>query len=96
MMIYDSPDEKDHTCHMCGKNKANAFWNGEQQFFVCRNCAVEKLPELIADAVVDGINEHSVTRPTNRVTRIETIEANFHSAFSSALVRKYLPSKEES
>ncbi len=39
-------------CHMCGCESASANWIGFGiTFEVCRRCAAEKLPEIIADTI---------------------------------------------
>lgn len=47
-----APGERDK-CSICGGD-AVAKWVGETDVNVCRHCAVNILPRLIADATVDG------------------------------------------
>jgi hypothetical protein len=43
------PDSK---CSICGA-EPSAMWGGQEPIFVCRNCALDVLPRLIADALID-------------------------------------------
>jgi hypothetical protein len=40
------------TCSFCGAPQAAGWWHGEQRVSVCRTCAVQTLPRLMADALV--------------------------------------------
>jgi hypothetical protein len=45
-----SPDVE--VCSFCGESESAAWWMGHQQVSVCRRCALEVLPCLMADALV--------------------------------------------
>jgi hypothetical protein len=38
-------------CSICGAAGWDGMWRGHDTIFVCRRCAIETLPALIADAV---------------------------------------------
>jgi hypothetical protein len=72
-------------CTLCGE-PATAFWYGHATVSVCRRCAVEKLPLLIADAVCDerGDGPHAVTRLT---AALETVRRQFWKGVAHAVHR---------
>jgi hypothetical protein len=68
-------------CTVCGARKWSAYWVGaETEIAVCRSCAVETLPALIADALADE-------RPTIHVLlqHVERIRLRFWRALALAL-----------
>lgn len=50
---------KDSKCGICGNSKAVAGWMGQDLLAVCRGCAIEVLPKLLADAVVGKHSDNS-------------------------------------
>jgi len=56
-MITELADQFDlshvESCCLCGK-KSTAYWRGEKWIGICRWCAIDDLPKLMADAVVGG------------------------------------------
>lgn len=47
----------DAKCSICG-GEPNAMWGGREPIFVCRTCALEILPRLIADAIIDDYRNY--------------------------------------
>ena len=39
-----------HDCTLCGQ-RASAVWSDDGAVYVCHQCAVDRLPALIADAI---------------------------------------------
>ena len=69
-MIQDTPEDfqpTDQRCLCCG-TQGVAFWTGFGTVVVCANCAVDKLPLLIADAVIAGDQPTDVDAALNTVT----------------------------
>lgn len=57
----------------------------------CSHCAIEHLPQLMADAIVGSLSIEQLqtsTGPTCEISKESRIRERFHSAFSSALIRK--------
>lgn len=72
-------------CSFCGEEPATATWRGAgSEIHTCRQCAVEMLPALAADAIVeDEIHNHTLGLVNNARLRMD---AAFHRAcFLSAL-----------
>lgn len=85
------PEDSTETCSFCGENTAKALWMGKSDIFVCSHCAIEHLPQLMADAIVGSISIEQLqasTDPTCEINKELRIRERFHSAFSSALIRK--------
>jgi len=92
MLITErSPEDENSLCSFCDENTADALWMGKIDIFACRHCASELLPQLMADAIVGGLDFNkikSATGPTINFSKESRIIERFHSAFSSALLRK--------
>jgi len=61
-----------HKCTFCGVNKPDAFWHGyAAEVYLCVNCAVDKIPKLIADAFIQyfGNNKSEIKR--EHITKIQ-------------------------
>ncbi len=39
-------------CSICGRRRATAWWRGQTILSICRPCALDVLPKLLADALV--------------------------------------------
>lgn len=60
-------EEFNGKCCMCGED-AVVFWMCENTIYVCRNCALDKLPLMIGEAAVFGlINRQDMMTLPNRV-----------------------------
>jgi hypothetical protein len=58
----------DDLCSICWKDDASAYWDGGPETFrVCRRCAVEKLPLLIADAIAGPFHLESAGYPAGKL-----------------------------
>ena len=53
--LSDPPGLKKNevSCSFCGSEAVTAGWSGALNVFTCHHCAVETLPKLMADAVVE-------------------------------------------
>lgn len=49
VMYGTRPDGKPRACLVCG-GRPNAIWVGEDILTVCRKCAIDVLPRIMADA----------------------------------------------
>lgn len=47
----DIYEEKDRECQLCGEYPHAAWGHGDSTLFVCEECALEILPQVIADAI---------------------------------------------
>jgi len=51
----DSDQQANASCSICGKWPATGYWHGTQGYlYVCSHCALNVLPALIADAIIDN------------------------------------------
>ena len=67
-MILKRPNEE--PCFFCGKKKARAMAMGaKQNLCVCRSCASEVLPELIAEASFLDIQDENLDPSSKRQNR---------------------------
>ena len=73
-------------CTICGNPPADAMWSCEQGVFVCFQCAVEKLPLLIADSVRFGNNELENTRHAEDV--LTAVTASFWRGVANRIARR--------
>ena len=83
--------EENFRCSFCRENKPTALWMGESDIYVCGHCASEILPQLMADGIVGALELHNIkscTGATAKLSKKARIMERFHSAFSSALLRK--------
>jgi hypothetical protein len=73
------------TCTFCGRPEASGYWRGvEDDVAVCRGCAVEVLPKLLADALVGERGDNPQT--TGQLHRkLETVLKNFWQAVAGAV-----------
>jgi hypothetical protein len=56
-------------CHLCSA-PADAYWHGHEVFMVCKKCAIEVLPALIADAAYrTSMHPDGLDRLLDRVAR---------------------------
>lgn len=69
-------------CFSCGEH-AHAFWMADPTVYVCGSCAIEKLPLLIADAVV-------ASRPIFAERVIEPIVERINGAFWRGLALRLI------
>lgn len=51
MILSGGYGRSDRKCSACGNDYAIARWVGHQSINICRDCAIEVLPQLIADAI---------------------------------------------
>ena len=51
--IFVPPEfiDTDARCSCCGTDDWTATWSGHARLYVCRSCAIDVLPALIADAI---------------------------------------------
>ncbi len=67
-------------CHFC-QAPAHAYWHNEDNFYVCSECAIDRLPLLIADAV-------TANNPTGTLdAAMEAISRNFYRGAAIGLQR---------
>lgn len=59
----------DAKCSLCGK-RADAMWGGDTNVFVCSTCAVDTLPQLIADAIYKPRDKDLYTAAHQALPRI--------------------------
>ncbi len=62
------PDAK---CDICGHN-ATAMWSGKESIFICRRCAVDVLPRLIADAILSDVQVRDYSRLLQAVEKAKS------------------------
>jgi hypothetical protein len=48
----NEPTISGNVCMICGTNPPRAAWHGHAGIYVCRSCAIDVLPALIADAIL--------------------------------------------
>ena len=74
-------------CSICGERKPAGFWCGAVDIWVCKFCALDVLPKLMADCVVYGVPGG---RPSWREIQDALLRAekNFYYASTIALTRK--------
>ena len=86
-------DNETKECTFCERQVATAIWmTGDINIYCCKLCAVEILPQFMADAVVGGTPENEIKNiigPTKKITSEEGILKRFYSSFTSALIRKF-------
>jgi len=78
-------------CSFCGEDRATGVWIGDKTIFCCKHCAMQLLPQLMADAIVGGISEAEIKDKKKLPAEIkqeDTILRRFHAAFSTALICK--------
>jgi hypothetical protein len=80
-------------CSFCGQPYAAAWWLGHQPISVCRKCAIENLPRLLADAVA-GENADGPNVASNLHRAWEQAETRFWMAASCAISRAAERSKK--
>jgi hypothetical protein len=62
-------DAAQHACALCGDEHWEAIWSGHTAVLVCRRCALEILPALIADAVCNPhVTDQQVCAALERIT----------------------------
>ncbi|WP_159956341.1 hypothetical protein [Pseudomonas sp. R76] len=91
LVIEGSLADCNQKCSFCSEQKATALWMGDIDVFVCSICAVELLPQLMADAIVGAINIQNLQnlmQASHSIQKERLILERFHKAFSSALIRK--------
>lgn len=92
MFVTDrSPEDAEEICSFCDDHKASALWMGKIDIFVCKLCAVELLPQLIADAIVGSISISQLKqskKTSHEIKNAGRIMERFEGAFSGALIRK--------
>ena len=84
-------DIKQENCSFCGENEPTGMWMGAKTIFCCKPCAHNYLPQLIANSIVGGTTIESIESGKKlpvEVTGENTLLQRFHSAFSTALIRK--------
>ena len=78
-------------CSFCGENNPTGVWIGKKTIFSCKSCAHSYLLQLIADSIVGGTTLEAIESGKNlpvEITSEKTIIQRFHSAYSTALIRK--------
>ncbi|HBM16068.1 MAG TPA: hypothetical protein DD381_06985 [Lentisphaeria bacterium] len=70
-------EEAKQNCSFCGIEKSTAMWSGSTNVFVCHKCAIEILPNFIADAIYN--------RHTRFSDCLDKIEKNFYYAMANNL-----------
>jgi hypothetical protein len=80
-------------CSFCGEPHASAWWRGHQTISVCRKCAVEDLPRLLADALAgEHADAPNVVGSLHRA--LEQAEKNFWMASCCAIANAAERAKE--
>lgn len=69
-------------CSVCGSAEWAGMWRGESEIRVCRSCATEVLPRLIADAVW-----HPWMRTDTPANAFETIRSEYWRAIALCGIR---------
>lgn len=86
-------NEMDKRCTICGERAATATWlcqNDETpEISVCRQCAINELPRLIADAVFGSMpvtagRDSFGTPRKNSEDAFKDVSANYYKAMSNA------------
>lgn len=77
------------TCSVCGEPYAAAYWRGRQMISVCRDCALNILPALIADALVGEFGDNMAVI-TNLYHAVEVMAGRFWKAAAVAIHRANL------
>ncbi|EIO4097950.1 hypothetical protein HYO33_23565 [Vibrio parahaemolyticus] len=88
---FESAGCEHDKCSFCGERKPNGIWMGNDSVFCCKPCAIEVLPQLLADAVLDGTHINTIKngqQPPVSITQENSILKNYHAAFNKALIRK--------
>jgi|GEM_PF-4718863 len=91
MLVHENHKAEGAMCSFCGERPATALWMGQIEIFSCSVCASETLPQLMADAIVGGLDFKHVelsSGATTALTKEPRILERFHGAFSGALLRK--------
>lgn len=78
-------DRGDLKCSFCDENPAVAHWSME--VFVCRECAKNALPQLMADALVGELLQGAEPQVTNKAF-LEAQARFWQSAFIAACSAK--------
>jgi hypothetical protein len=72
-------------CSFCGEPNATGWWMGHQIIAVCHGCALDAVPKLMADALVD---EYGHKRPIATLRQLQQVaEKNFWEAATLAVLR---------
>jgi len=91
-MRLEEPYADRPKCYLCG-SKAIAMWQADQALNVCRDCAVNKLIPLVADAIYHPIHAHvmSATKEIERVMWKALYVAASHDCARSIVARRTTP-----
>jgi hypothetical protein len=81
-------------CNFCRERNASAYWTGNHWLSVCRGCALDILPKLLADAII-GERVIPDTCLPNVLRDLEKIQANFWPGIASAFARVMRLSQRE-
>ncbi len=93
MAFYDNQPDKGFEnigkCFVCG-NKPDAFWVGHAEVFVCRECAINVLPKLIADALTNDLTLRQLGNDFvfSKWKREKDISISFARGIECAILRK--------
>jgi hypothetical protein len=84
--LYFSDAGEHPKCCLCGERRANGLWQGSTLLLICRWCAIDTLPQLMADAFVDACHEG---RPLHKELHdaVEHINKKFYQAVAKAMCR---------
>lgn len=80
------PDEEP-SCQLCDKNPSDAMWMAGHDLWICSECAVETLPKLIADAVLNRQRAPKHDLPVANRT-LDRVYAEFWRAWGLAQWRQ--------
>lgn len=59
------------TCSICGENKADAYWRGDQEIYVCYECALSTFPRLMADAIAQRFKHSTLGQAFSDLKAVE-------------------------
>ena len=88
---FEKNEGKIEPCSFCGENEPSGMWLGHQLVFCCKLCATQYLPQLMADTIIGGTSIDQIKNKDNlpvEITNENKILQRYHSAFSTALIRK--------
>jgi hypothetical protein len=80
-------------CSFCGEPTASGWWRGHQSISLCRRCAIEDLPRLLADAIA-GERADAPNVVGNLQRAWEQAESRFWQAACVAIVQAAKRAKE--
>ena len=81
-------------CSICGRRRATAWWRGTKILSICRPCALDVLPKLLADALVGegAVSETGLRADAANVLRTFWTAARLALKRVAAVATRALPS----